>query len=80
MMKIARFLVYGGFAFFLISVLLLGIGCVGVIGGTPEGATGTAKTGESLFNFGVIVMVLSILAMFVGVIVAFLGKAVGAHD
>ena len=80
MMKIARFLVYGGSAFFLISVLLLVIGCMGAIGGTLEGETGTAKTGESLFNFGMIAMFLSILAVFVGIIVALFGKAVGARD
>ena len=78
--KIVRFLVFGGMACFLISVLMLGAGCLGAVGGTIGGETGTAETGDALINIGMAAMLLSILAVFVGVIAALFGKAFGAYD
>ena len=80
MMKIARFLFFGGSAFFLLSILLVGGGCFGAFGEALQGESGTANTGETIFNLGIIIMFFSILAAVVGIIVALLGKAVGARD
>ena len=78
MMAIARFLVYGGLALFLISLLIFGIGCVGAFEGALQGETGTSNTVESVINFSMITMVLSLFAVFVGIILALIGRAFGA--
>ena len=69
MRGLARFLLWGGLALLIISILGIGVGCLGGIGGALEGDSGAAETGGSIAGYSIILFFLSLMMLAAGAII-----------